>query len=664
MICPNCSSENPTSHKFCIHCGTPLSSSFQESELPNDKSFHKDAITNKTTSQDNQQKQLRTLQNDVRAIRDTLAGHGIVVPTQTLDQTDEPHHSNVSYSQETEQTASDNLNVSRKPSKHNLLNSKQINWELILGGNWLARIGVIAVIIGTGFFLKLAFDNNWIGEIGQVVIGIIAGLIFLYGGVYWQKKYPQYSQALFGGGIAILYLSIFAAVGPFELINFYPAMGLFLLISITAAGLAIRQESLTLAILGIIGAFAAPFTTGFFGESNEGIDLATKTTLASPSWHLMAYVIVIDIGILALSTFRHWRWFTLLGLLGSLATFTIWRDVYSNEISLLISQTSLTVIFLIFVAATTLFHIIWRRPPKVYDQSLMIINAIAFFGMSYYILSDDFNNWMGVFSVAMSIFYGTIAYISMLKNRNLVQLSVMSLGISLIFLTIAIPIQLNGAWVTIAWAAEAAILIWISFTLRMWQMRIFSLVAFSILSLRLIALEIEVNIEDFQAILNHRMLAFASGIFAFYVAAYIARIHYASLMNWEKQKLLPGLLLTANALSLLIISLEMITFIDANIADFSGSTANHIKSLGLSLLWAIYASILIIIGIIRKVRLIRLAGLILLAIPIIKLFIFDSFALEQGYRVVAFISLGLLLICGGFLYQRFNVVIKGFLSEN
>ena len=62
-----------------------------------------------------------------------------------------------------------------------------------------------------GFFLKLAFDNDWIGQTGRVALGIAGGLAFLGAGEYWQRRYPIWSQPLTGGGIAVLYLSIFAA---------------------------------------------------------------------------------------------------------------------------------------------------------------------------------------------------------------------------------------------------------------------------------------------------------------------------------------------------------------------------------------------------------------------------------------------------------------------
>ena len=86
-------------------------------------------------------------------------------------------------------------------------------------------------------------------------------------------------------------------------------------------------------------------------------------------------------------------------------------------------------------------------------------------------------------------------------------------------------------------------------------------------------------------------------------------------------------------------------------------------SLGLSLLWAVYAAALIVVGVTRRLRWVRLAGLALLAVPVFKLFAYDSRTLDQEYRVIAFIALGLILVAGGLLYQRYSRVVRGFLFE-
>jgi uncharacterized membrane protein len=637
-----------------------------------------------------------------------------------------------------------------------------LNWEWLLGGNWLAKIGVVALVFGIGFFLKLAFDNNWIGETGRVALGLGLGLAFLGAGEYWQKRYPIWSQPITGGGIAILYLSIFAAFSFYQLMPPLPALGLSFLVTVTGAGLALRNESMAIAVLGIMGGFLTPVLLSEH-LPDERI--------------LLGYVLVLDLGVLALATFRNWRWFTLLGLLGSLALFGFWLD--GLDPGLLLAQAGITAIFVIFIGATTLFHIIWKRVPLPMDLSLMVINATAYFGISYGLLFEEFRLWMGGFTLLLATIYGTLGYAVLKRSQEQVYLSLFSLAVALIFLTIAIPVQLAGPWVSIAWAVEGTVLIWLSFTLKMnpmrwmgmlvflifsawllfidtpaafradlrpllnpytlayvvaiaatslsafllhreratlqagennvftaflalgslflgvavpvqvsgmwipiawaiegvaliwlsfrlnvYQLRLFALGLFAVMVVRLLAFEtFSVDLRTFSPIINERFAAFVAGIVAFYAAAYISWGGKDKLLTEQEWRIIPAFLFAANLLTLWVLSAEVISTVDAALPDVARSIVNNLKSLSLSMLWALYATLLIVLGFARQLRWVRWAGLALLMVPVIKLFVFDVFELEQGYRVAAFMSLGAILVAGGFLYQRFRGAIREFLLD-
>ena len=636
------------------------------------------------------------------------------------------------------------------------------DWDWLLGGNWLARIGIVALVIGVGFFLKLAFDNDWIGETGRVVLGIVVGLALLGGGEYWQKRYPIWAQPLTGGGIAILYLSIFAAFSLYDLIPSVAAFGFFFLVTLTAAGLALKYEAMTIAILGIVGGFITP--------------VLVRDNLPDQRL-LIAYVLVLDLGVLGLATFRNWRWFNLLGLAGSLGLYWFWYD--QLDPSLLLAQLGITFIFLIFMGATTLFHILWRRAPGPADQSLMVLNAAAYFGISYALLFDEFRPWMGGFTLLLSLLYVLLGYAVLVRGREHVYLSFFALGIAVIFITIAVPVQLAGPWISVAWAVEGAVLIWLSFTLRMrqlrlfgtlvfaafaayllfidtpdaleasfrpflnvympayaiaiaitylvayllyrekealqqweeylfpaflvagnlfltitvpiqaagawiavtwavealvlvwlsfrlglYQLRLFGLGVFAILAVRLLAFDTrDVDLETFRPIINLRFLAFAVGIASMCLAAYFLQRWKERLVDEREEYLILVFLGVANFLTLWILSAEIISSVDSETFDVERGIREDVKSLSLSILWAVYAGAAIVIGIVKRSRYIRLAGLALLAVPVIKLFAFDIFALEQGYRVGAFLGLGGILVLAGFLYQRYSRAIRGFLLE-
>lgn len=82
-----------------------------------------------------------------------------------------------------------------------------------IGGDWLAKAGMVVLVLGVAFFLKYAFDNDWIGLTGRIVLGVVGGLALVATGdlLHQRKGYGVYPQVLAGGGSAIVYFSLYAA---------------------------------------------------------------------------------------------------------------------------------------------------------------------------------------------------------------------------------------------------------------------------------------------------------------------------------------------------------------------------------------------------------------------------------------------------------------------
>ena len=310
ITCPQCQLENPSSNKFCTSCGILIKAGGSQPAEPEEESTSHEP----TCSFEIQLRLLRQeireavqnlsgLQDRVSRIEVSLQGTGQPLPqlpvatTSTLvapDQEVAPaHHSEVSGGTGRPQSS---IVRAIPPSIRPLFEKLSIDWEQVLGKNWFAIIGSLALAIGAGFFLKLAFDNDWIGPIGRVALGIAAGVSMLGAGEYAQARFPIWAKPVTAGGIGILYLSIYAAFGLFQLISPVIAFLFLALVVCLSVLLALRYESLVIALLGIIGAFLAPILMG--------------RDMPEP-WLVLVYILVVDLGILGVSTFRHWRWFTL-----------------------------------------------------------------------------------------------------------------------------------------------------------------------------------------------------------------------------------------------------------------------------------------------------------------------------------------------------------------
>lgn len=646
MKCHNCGTDNPAGNSFCMSCGSPLEAGSNADASQAEGIAG--AESRRVASFAEVEARLAALEQTVRAMRSTLEARGAVPSASGGRATFSKQLSGLRPSSSPE-TFESGATTPPTGGTASVAAPRTRDWEFIFGGNWMARIGAVALVFGVGFFLKLAFDNDWIGETGRVVLGLVAGIVLIGAGEFWQSRYGAWAQAVTGGGIAILYLAIFAAFSFYGLIPGTTAFASLAMVTLVSGALALRYESMTIAILGMLGGFFTPLML------SEGLPDERL---------LLAFILLLDVGVLGLSSFRNWRWFVLLALTGSLANFALYHAKFDATDDLLLSEIAITAIFVTFLAATSVFHILWRQRPGWPNYALVIANAAAYLGISYWLLWDELRPWMGGLTVLLALVYTGLGYIAMSRIGRHLNLSFVVLVVGLVMLTIAVPVQFDGPWTPIAWAVEAAALMWLSFRLEIWQLRMFAIVVYAALAIDLLFVETLEEMDGFNILLNGRMLGFAAGIIAFYIAAAVLKKN-RSRTGSRDVEFRSGFLIAANLLTLWVASAEVIAAVDSGAIHVDrGDAAFNVKSLGLSLLWTLYAGLVLVAGLIWRWHRVRVAALALLAVPVFKLFLVDSFALEAGYRVAAFLVLGAILVAGGFLYQRFRVTILGFLFED
>ncbi len=486
----------------------------------------------------------------------------------------------------------------------------RIDWEQTLGRNWFAIVGALAVVLGIGFFLKLAFDNNWINDTGRVALGVAVGLALLGGGEYAQRRVPRWAQPVTAGGAAILYLSIYAAFGLYELIPPDVAFALLAVVVAVASLLALRYESMIIGLLGVVGAFISPALLG--------PELSDMRLLG-------LYILLVDLGILGISTFRNWRWFTLVGWVGSYGLFVYGLDYYPG-FDPVPTHIVLTGVFLTFAAATPLFHILWRRRPGPADLSLMSLNATGYFALTFLILWDGYSEWFGLIAFSLSAFYGLIALLALRRSGTSARVTVFSLGIAVVFLTIAFPLQLDGYSVAIAWSAQGAMFVWMGFYLGRWQTRMVGLAVLALAVAHLLLFDIQMDLDKFTPVLNGRFLTAAIVIAAFYAISLFYWRGRETHGRLDAEKFAtPVLLGIANLITLGLLSLEIIDYFDSR-PYVRGQ--DNLKVLSLTVLWAVYGSVVALVGLARDYPMARWAGLGLVSVAALKLLGFDAFNVD------------------------------------
>jgi uncharacterized membrane protein len=518
---------------------------------------------------------------------------------------------------------------------------RAIDVESMIGRRWIGWAAVVLILFATAFFLKYAFDNRWIGEVGRVAIGIAGGLVMTFVGLkYFKRGWRVFSQILTGGGIVLLYLSSYAAFGYYNLVPQKAAFVFLAILVAEAAALALLYEAPAIAVMALIGGFLTPLLLHSDHDQYLG---------------LFGYIILLDVGALAL--LKHWRGLRTLAFLGSHLLFWAWYDQHYHEGKLpgvLFFQTTL---FLIFLVAHLAARILRRLDSTtVEDIWLLLINPFIFFTTAYHLLNPSYHDWMGVFAIVMALVYAGAA--KLLLDRAFLNRpeSLSLIGVSLTFVTIAIPIQLRSNWITIAWAIEALAILWAGIETGAKRLRISACVLFGLALIRLLFWDTPItNRPPFTPIFNRYFLSSLAVIGCLFAAAAL----YQSLgkrkgISRSGAKL--GILLAAVIALWLVSSIETHTFFQSRaMVQRVAEDAHHQQWLGqmaVSVVWAVYAAVLAAVGFVRRSSATRWAALSLFALTIIKAMIIDLAELQQLYRIIVFFVLGVLLLLVAWGYHK------------
>lgn len=333
--------------------------------------------------------------------------------------------------------------------KSNKIHGVKNNIEKFIGENLISKIGIAITVIGIAIGTKYSIDHNLITPLTRIILGYIAGLVLLSFGFGLRKAYENYSAVLVSGGIAVLYFTTYVGHGLFDLIPQTMTFLLMMVFTIFAVVIALDYNKQIIAHIGLVGAYAIPFLL------NDG---------SGKIFLLFGYISIINLGILAISFIRYWKPLFYSSFCLSWAIFSLWFiSEYSLDDHFGVALTYLTILFVIFYITFLAYKLVKKERFGFENVVLLLTNSFVFFGLGYTILGGHGigGQILGLFTIFNGIVHAVVAiiiYRQKIVDRNLFQ---MVLGIALIFMTIAIPVQLDGNWVTLLWAGEAALLFWI-----------------------------------------------------------------------------------------------------------------------------------------------------------------------------------------------------------
>jgi uncharacterized membrane protein len=514
------------------------------------------------------------------------------------------------------------------------------NFEEKIGQYWLNRIGIVAILIGVSYFLKYAFENNWVGPGGRIATGLLAGIgLVLWSERFRKRNYATFSYSLKAVGIGTLYLSLWGAFQVYRLIPATAAFGAMVIITVATIALAWSQDAELLASFALVGGFATPALLST-GENHEVV--------------LFSYVILLDIAILILAIVRPWRRLLWGSFLGTIILFVGWYSEYYS-----IDQRALTVFFAsVFAASFAVIPLVVRygEPPRLSGPSLTLtilplLNATFFFLALYVMYERQTINltWYALVLAAVYLSIGN-AFRKRFPQEDTKLVHLLHVAIAVAFLTIAIPARLNAHWITIGWLVESAALLWVSAKTKTDFLRYLAVAALVLGIVRLLLFD---HMRTDTLIFNARFATYAVAIAVLGAIALYGR-RYAS----EKEMIfVHAAIVGLNLLALIALTLEAADYFNREVASFRfNRTGFHEIALArgftYSAIWLIYGAVLMARGFWKRSPFARWQALILIAFTTGKVFLYDVSQLGGSYRIVSFIALGAVLLGISFVYQR------------
>jgi uncharacterized membrane protein len=587
--------------------------------------------------------------------------------------------------------------------------------ETTFGLNWINRIAVLTLLLGAAFLFKYGVDNDWFGPVTRVALGIAAAIISLFAGDrLWRRGQTIFAQGVIGLGLALLYLSVYAAAMLYQLLPSSLAFVAMCGVTAGSVGLALLYDSQAIAALAMIGGYITP---------------PALSTGEDRPWILLGYIFLLNLGALALARKRQWNAIEPIAAGGTILLYAGWLGRWFSDANRIpatvfaiayyaqFSIATMSELWAIFqLSASIALGVIWREHAQFAWWNLVFVAgglatakrrawiAAPIWTLACYWI--PFGLWYSpeasfiAISLVFAIFFAwafwrasthpaglalvaTNAAVYYAASYRLLDAShhqymgilaaalggahlllarrfdsrtdsqTFTIGVALAFVTLAVPIQFSGFRITIAWALEGAVLAWLSARSKNDWLRVSCWTVLTLVIFRLFALDISTysRSSEYATLMNTRFLTFAVSTVSFWLTArFLGKSVEAAIAY-----------IAGHAIFLFGLSLEIGGWVSRNVIPENQS---GVQIIAISVMLTIYAVILVVIGARAAAAIHRLLGLALVALVIAKLYLLDVWVLGRLFRITAFLALGVLLLALSYLYSRFRPALARLLKTD
>ena len=475
-------------------------------------------------------------------------------------------------------------------------------WEALIGGKLLNRIGALALILGVGFFLQYAFANDWITEPVRVVIGVLLGLALLVGAARSASGGLQiFAQGLVGAGIAILYLSAYASFNYYHILAQPLAFVFMSAVTVITFTQAFRYNSIVVALIGCLGGFLTPFLLST-GEVNPA--------------GLFTYLALLNLGLLVVA-WRRDSWISIepLSMAGTYLIYSLWLGA-DYAASYFVPGLLFLALFWIMFHAVHIARV--ARNVASYPRfrlTLASLHGLVVYILLYALMNVDHPEGRVTATLVLAVLYGA-ASLAVRPKGGVEGVFLHSALTAAVLVVVATGIQFKGMELVRYWSVEALALTWAGARGRFRLVWAGGLALYAIGFLLLLGTAgalLSPSAEPFTLLFNSRALTFVL------LAGCLALS--ATLLSGDEQsrQRVVGILLHLAWCWVLfiLISAEAIDFFAQLVRNAGPLHAQHLeflRTMALPVIWGAYALPLTLVGMRSGLQPVVRSGLIMLLI--------------------------------------------------
>lgn len=337
--------------------------------------------------------------------------------------------------------------------------AKARDW--LLGGNTIVRLGLTILFIGLVFLARLVARAGLFPIEARLATVGAAGAALLALGFNRRHVKPAFALATQGTGVAVLYLTVFAAARLFSVLPPSAAFAFMILFAALGCALAVMQDSLGFALAAFVGGYAVPILLGGHAETPTG---------------LFTYYTVLNLAVMGIAWKKSWRVLNLLGFFATFGLASVWGMTTYEDRFYLIVQLFLAASIAIYLVTALLYaHNTPGKLGNFADSTLLFGTALAGFGLQLGLVHDRpyASAWSALAFGA--VYLGVTAWTFSKKRPEMRLLNECLLAIGVGFVTLAIPLALEVRWTSAAWALEGAGAFWVGMRQARWMPRAFGL---------------------------------------------------------------------------------------------------------------------------------------------------------------------------------------------